>query len=610
MDQPSDTPTGAPPGAESGPQRSVFVPAPEVDRTNGSAPSVPGGVAEEPSRGKRRRWLVPTLMVPLVVAVVLVIAWAVDTSSGGVARNVTLAGRDVGDLSESQLAREVRALADDFAAVPVEVVSGDSTYSTTTSEIGLMVDQDETAASALEVDDGTLSVLRPVAWVGSFFSEREAPVRFQVSREQASATIVELQGDDRTPPTEPTVEIVEGTFEVVPGASGRGIDPDTLSSALTAAATDWDVGEDLRVEVPVEELPPLGSEDEAQDAADRAEALVAEPLEVRTSAGARTIAPDELRAWATLASQDDGSVLVELAEDRVADGLRRHFADIEGAPVDASFTLGGDGLPVIVPDRPGLVCCGEGAAERIIEVLGREERVVDLELVEGPASFTVADAEAWKITQPVGGNNAWLNGAPTTAAPGFTTYHAPGGARVVNIHLMADLVRGAVVAPGDTFSLNERVGRRTAEKGFLPAGAISEGRLVEEVGGGVSQFATTMFNAAYFAGLEIVTSQAHSQYFDRYPLGREATMGYPQPDLVFRNDTPYGILIWTSYTDTSLTVTLYSTPYATAEQTGISESQSGRCRVVTTTRTRTFPDGRTDQDTFRATYRPGDGISC
>src|SRR3546814_10120306 len=95
-----------------------------------------------------------------------------------------------------------------------------------------------------------------------------------------------------------------------------------------------------------------------------------------------------------------------------------------------------------------------------------------------------------------------------------------------------------------------------------------------------------MFNAAYFAGLEILESQAHSEYFDRYPYGREATMGFPAPDLEFRNDTPYGILIWTSYTDTSLTVTLYSSPHATAEQTDLSESQSGSCKVVTTTRDR------------------------
>jgi vancomycin resistance protein YoaR len=87
-------------------------------------------------------------------------------------------------------------------------------------------------------------------------------------------------------------------------------------------------------------------------------------------------------------------------------------------------------------------------------------------------------------------------------------------------------------------------------------------------------------------------------------------MGHPAPDLQITNDTPYGVMIWTSYTDSSITVTLYSTPYATAEQTGISESPNGACTNVSTTRTRTYPDGRTETDTFRATYRPGEGETC
>jgi vancomycin resistance protein YoaR len=87
-------------------------------------------------------------------------------------------------------------------------------------------------------------------------------------------------------------------------------------------------------------------------------------------------------------------------------------------------------------------------------------------------------------------------------------------------------------------------------------------------------------------------------------------MGYPAPDLVFTNNTPYGIMIWTSYTQSSLTITLYSTPYARGEQTAISESKVGNCTVVTTTRTITYPDGKTKADKFRATYRPGEGQRC
>jgi vancomycin resistance protein YoaR len=221
-------------------------------------------------------------------------------------------------------------------------------------------------------------------------------------------------------------------------------------------------------------------------------------------------------------------------------------------------------------------------------------------------------AQSYGITQEVGGTNAWPTSRVGEVSPGFTTFHAAGEPRVTNIHRIADLVRGAVIPPnGGRFSVNEYVGKRTVANGFVEAGAIANGEHVSEVGGGVSQFATTLFNAAYFAGLDILTYQAHSEYFSRYPRGREATMGFPNPDLVIQNNTPYGVLIWTSYTGSSLTVTMYSTPFATGEQTGISESHSGNCTVVTTTRTRTYVDGRpptTDQ--FHATYRPGEGQFC
>jgi vancomycin resistance protein YoaR len=559
-----------------------------------------------------RRWVKYAIAAPLVLVVLLVIAWVVDSSRGAVARNVELAGVDIGGLSEDELTGRVGDVADDFSTTPVELVVGDTVYETTAAEIGLRVDEDRTTESALEVGESSFLPVRPFAWALSLVRTRDAPLLFQINAEQAAATVVALEGDDRMAPTEPGVEIADGELRVVPGVDGTGLDVTEVARRLPGVA-EAAVAEDretVRLHLETGSIPPLGSQAEAAAAVAAAEELVAEPIEVRTQAGARTVSPDQLEAWVRLASTPDGTVEVTFDEARAGITLRHLFSDVEGHPVDASFTLEG-GVPVIRPDLPGLVCCGDGAAAAILAARRDGANEIDLSLVEGPASFTVADAEEYGIKEPVGGNNAWRSGAPTTAAPGFTTYHDPGPLnRVTNIHRMADLVRGAVVAPGDSFSINDHVGERTPEKGFVPAGAIRDGKHVQEVGGGVSQFATTMFNAAYFAGLQIDEYQAHSEYFDRYPRGREATMGFPAPDLQFTNNTPYGILIWTSYTDTSLTITLYSTPHARGEQTAISESQVGRCAVVTTTRTITYPDGHTATDQFRATYRPGEGQRC
>jgi vancomycin resistance protein YoaR len=106
------------------------------------------------------------------------------------------------------------------------------------------------------------------------------------------------------------------------------------------------------------------------------------------------------------------------------------------------------------------------------------------------------------------------------------------------------------------------------------------------------------------------TYQAHSIYISRYPYGREATLSWTKPDLVISNTTPYGVLIDTSYTSTSLTVTLWSTKYATGAQTAQSEAPLGNCKRVTTERTRTYVDGHTKVDHVYATYRPAEGVKC
>ena len=113
--------------------------------------------------------------------------------------------------------------------------------------------------------------------------------------------------------------------------------------------------------------------------------------------------------------------------------------------------------------------------------------------------------------------------------------------------------------PGETFSLNGFVGERDRGRGFTEAPMILGGKLVPAVGGGVSQFATTMFNAVFFGGFKNVYHKTHSFYISRYPAGREATVSSPAPDLKWTNDSPYGVLVKTSFDATSITVTFYGT---------------------------------------------------
>jgi vancomycin resistance protein YoaR len=255
-----------------------------------------------------------------------------------------------------------------------------------------------------------------------------------------------------------------------------------------------------------------------------------------------------------------------------------------------------DGSVTYTPGTNGTKCCSPDSAQLVVDALRSGATDVTLGLTVATPRYDATWAEQMKIQQPVAS---------------FTTPHACCESRVQNIQRISDIVRGAVVAPGETFSLNDFVGPRTTAKGFAEAGVIYNGRFTTDVGGGVSQFATTLFNAAFFAGLDFVEYQAHTIYISRYPYGREATLSYPKPDLKFTNSTPFGILIWPTYTGTSITVTMYSSPWVQADQTGQSTGSSGRCTRVTTDRTRTWLiDGRQEVDTVSALYQPAEGVTC
>jgi vancomycin resistance protein YoaR len=139
----------------------------------------------------------------------------------------------------------------------------------------------------------------------------------------------------------------------------------------------------------------------------------------------------------------------------------------------------------------------------------------------------------------------------------YTTLYAGTAERIQNLQLAVAAIDGTLVEPGGTFSFNGVVGERTEEKGYGPAPVIVAGEYEEAVGGGVSQVATTVFNAAWEAGLQIAERNPHALYIERYELGRDATVNYPNLDLRFVNDTRDWIFVRGAYGATAITISIY-----------------------------------------------------
>jgi vancomycin resistance protein YoaR len=212
------------------------------------------------------------------------------------------------------------------------------------------------------------------------------------------------------------------------------------------------------------------------------------------------------------------------------------------------------------------------SAQRVIAAARRtgSNRTAALAVQAQQPSRTTAQAQAMGITGIVGSYETFYGGEPN---------------RIHNVQLVAHLVDGKLIAPGATFSFNGATGERSAAKGFLQAPVIINGELQTGLGGGVCQVSTTVFNAAYEAGLPITARTNHALYISHYPLGRDATVDYPDIDLKFVNDTPHWLLLRTFVGPDSLVVNLYGAP-----QHRRVETETAPLRVVAPAPVKRVPD--------------------
>ena len=550
----------------------------------------PREITGSPYHHRVGRWL---LLGFLAVLAALVGWFAYDMlPADKVAPGVSLEDRSVGSTSAAQLEQVIAELAEDATAAPVTVTVGDSEITTTAGELGLEVDEDATRTEVLEVGKRFGLSGRISHWVSTIIRSVAVDLVVDLDFDGVADALAEEPAALVSEPRDPVVHESGGVMVVQAGVPERRLN---VHAAATDIVEQLDPGRPLAVEGLVDETPPGRSDSQAVAFADRLNEITANGATVSVAGETGRVAPETLRRAIRVDAEGPNysfgferetlqEVLVDLFSEVAVPGAKPTFEVVAGEP------------RVVKPGSPPQGCCAAEAGDALAAAL---EEGLGGDIALPPAPVGDPELEAWAAGEGV-----------VEEVSSFTTEHACCQARVENIHRIADLVRGVVMYPGDVFSINEFVGERTEEKGFVPAGVISRGRFVDAVGGGISQFATTTFNAAFFAGLDFVEYQSHSIYISRYPYGREATLSYPAPDLVLENTTEYPVLIWTSYTEDSITVTMYSTSHIEVEETRQEEKPFSECTEVETFRSRTYPDGRVVEDSVTARYRPGEGLDC
>lgn len=520
--------------------------------------STPAAPAAPSARTRRRRLLLAAVAVPFAL---LVSAYLGDLlySWNKVPRGVTAAGVPIGGLSLGEAEDRLRTDLTPRTTQPVPVTFGDERGEIDPASAGLEVDWRAT------VEQAGAEPLNPFTRVSSLFGTREIGVVSTADDAALTAALEQLGEVVAKDPVEGTVRFDGREPVAVDPEAGRRLDVDAAAELLKR---DWVSG--TAVDLPISEIAPATTSSDVEAAIDDVAApAVSGPLVIVGDDDTRAVISERVIAAAMSFGIDDGDIVATVDEAVVAEDARPQLAASETPLRDATIDFTAS-PPAKVPSQDGRRIDYDATLTDLLDVLtSTEDRELTAVYVDEPATFTTADIDALGPVEVIG----------EFQTSGFA------GDSGVNIKRAAGAIDGIVVAPGETFSLNAATNPRTQANGYVEAGVIMYGRPDRGVGGGVSQVATTLFNAAYFGGMELVEHQEHSYYISRYPAGREATVSGNDIDVKFRNDGPTPVQIQTVWTSSSVTVRLLG-----IKRYEVSSSQSSRS-APTSPNTITIPDG-------------------
>jgi vancomycin resistance protein YoaR len=492
----------------------------------------------------RRRRLI-AMAAPVAVLLGLVIPALVEArlSNQGRARAGTLAlGVPAVGKDRARLASEIATVARALERRKLVVTVSGKRFELEPSFFGFRIDESKSA-------DAVLAVGRSEGIFGSvrgYYARKLAPVHVPLhatlERGKLAAALETWEAaalSDR--PFAGGIEVSAAGVRALPPRGGRRVDALSAESSLLSALSSTTPRE---VALPLVSVPaplPVNAPDAAVA---EARALLLGSVTLRSTEPAATVALGAAELGPVLRTERDaGKLRLTLDAEGLGRLLERTRRDLEREPVNARFVVDHLGGITIEPSRPGLRVDLARVPAALLGAAHAPDRQAELPLFHGPAPALDTDRAG----------RLGIKGLVSS----FTTRHPCCEKRVDNIHRIAAILDGTVVEPGQTVSVNALVGPRTIKNGFVPAPTIEEGEIVDSIGGGVSQFATTFFNALFHGGYEIIERQPHTFWFPRYPMGHEATLSWPKPDIIFKNDTEAGLLIKTAATGTNITVRLY-----------------------------------------------------
>lgn len=455
------------------------------------------------------------------------------TSGDGVRPGTTVAGVDIGGLSQQEAIDTLNAEFGKRAAKDLAVVAGDQEFTIDPQAAGLVFDPAATVASSSGRVLNPIALLRP--------GTREVAPVITVDQAKLADQVGSIAVAVDVAPVEPTLVMKHRQPVLTPGKAGRALD----QAALSTAIVDGLLQPRQPIKAPFTKAQPTVTPEAADAAVALAASAVSAPVIVSAREVVATLRPKAI-SRALSFTAEGGQLVPKLDGAVLHEAIADDLAAVETPGRDARFKIKG-GRPVVVPSKVGNGISDDELAAAVVPVLGKQtpDRAVSVTIGTREPRITTEQAQSLCIDEKMSS---------------FTQRFPYAAYRVQNIGQAAEYVNGTIIKPGETFSMNDTMKERTEENGYTKGFIISPGGIfAEEMGGGVSAAATTVWTGAFFAGLERVYTQAHSIYISRYQPGLEATVSWGNFDMKFRNNTPCGVLITTAMTNTSMTVTFWGT---------------------------------------------------
>ena len=493
-------------------------------------------------RAARRRlvWQWSLLCAFLLAIAALVVGLTFAGSAKTLPPGATIAGVSLDGLTTGEAVAKLEARYDALKTSPVVFTAGPRRFGIRPNEMVLEIDWRAAVESARRQGDGFAPV-RGLRRLGTRLFGAEVTPRARVSTAVLAHDLDGMKRRINRPQREAAIRFRGLQPQIVPGATGRTLEREAAARVIVSSLVTLERSPQA---LPVRISQPEVKAADLSSALEQARTAVSGP--VRLTLGDTRWRVPRWRISTILRLPRNGETTLAIGGPGATEFFERFRSQVDRKPADAAFVVLPSDRVQVRPAQPGLQLDVPAAGRAILAAaLTPTDRVARLVVETAKPERSTREARAMGITGRVAG---------------YTTYYGGEPNRIHNVQLVARLIDGALIAPNTLFSFNATTGERSPEKGFLEAPVIINGELQNGIGGGVCQVSTTVFNAAYEAGLPIESRTNHALYIDHYPQGRDATVNYPDIDLKFRNDTGKWLLVRTFVGSSALTVKLYGTP--------------------------------------------------